>query len=62
MKLNQKMFIKNFLITNTYLTLVNTNQKFFDSTNKKVIDKMKDKHKGIPINEFVGLKSKMHSF
>ena len=34
---------------------------FFDLTNKKVIDKMKDVIKGIPINEFVGLKSKMHS-
>ena len=33
--------------------------KFFDPTNKKV--EMKDEHKGIPINKFVGLKSKMYS-
>ena len=35
--------------------------KFFDPTNKKVIDKMKDELKGKKINEFVGLKSKMYS-
>ena len=26
-----------------------------------VVGKMKDEYKGIPINKFVGLKSKMHS-
>ena len=31
----------------------------FDLTNKIVIGKIKDEHKGIPINEFVGLKLKM---
>ena len=35
--------------------------KFFDPTNKKVIDKMKDVSEGKIIDEFVGLKSKMHS-
>ena len=30
--------------------------KFFDPTNKKVIDKMKDMYKGKPIREFVGLR------
>ena len=30
--------------------------KFFDSTNKKVIGKMKDEFKGIPNNKFIGLK------
>ena len=30
--------------------------KFFDPTNKKNISKMKDEHKGILINEFLGLK------
>ena len=29
---------------------------FFDSTNEKVIGKMKDEFKGIPINKFIGLK------
>ena len=35
--------------------------KFFDATNKKVIDKMKDEFGGVIVNEFVGLKSKMYS-
>ena len=35
--------------------------KFFNSTNKKVIGKMKDEFGGIIVNEFVGLKSKMYS-
>ena len=34
--------------------------KFFDPTNKKVIGKMKDEFGGVIIDEFVGLKSKMH--
>ena len=37
------------------------NPKFFDETNKKVIGKMKDESEGKIIDEFVGLKSKMHS-
>ena len=35
--------------------------KFYDPTNKKVIDKMKDVSEGKIIDDFVGLKSKMHS-
>ena len=35
--------------------------KFFDSTNKKVIGKMKDEFGGVIVDEFVGLKSKMYS-
>ena len=35
--------------------------KFFDSPNKKVIDKMKDVFAGVIATEFVALKSKMHS-
>ena len=35
--------------------------KFFDETNKKVIGKMKDESEGKIIDQFVGLKSKMHS-
>ena len=34
---------------------------FFDQANKKVIGKMKDESEGKIIDEFVGLKSKMHS-
>ena len=58
MKSNQKMFMKNFLNTNTCLTLVNINQVFFDRTNKKVI--RSPKVKGTPINKFIGSKSKMY--
>ena len=35
--------------------------KFFNSTNKKVIGKIKDEFGGVIIDEFVGLKSKMYS-
>ena len=33
---------------------------FYDDTNKKVIDKMKDECGGATIDQFVGLKSKMY--
>ena len=36
--------------------------KFFDSTNKKVIGKFKDEAAGMPIVEFIGLRSKMYSY
>ena len=35
---------------------------YFDKTNKKVIGKFKDEAAGIPITEFVGLRSKMYSY
>ena len=35
--------------------------KFVDETNNKVIGKMKDEFGGVVADEFVGLKSKMHS-
>ena len=35
--------------------------KYFDSTNQKVLGKMKDEFNGVKIIEFVGLKSKMYS-
>ena len=35
--------------------------KFFDDTNKNVIGKMKDEYGGVIIDQFIGLKSKMHS-
>ena len=38
------------------------NSPFFDDSNKKVIGKFKDEASGIPIVEFVGLRSKMYSY
>ena len=35
---------------------------YFDKTNKKVIGKFKDEATGVPICEFVGLRSKMYSY
>ena len=36
--------------------------KYWDDTNKKVIGKFEDETYGVPIVEFVGLRSKMYSF
>ena len=35
---------------------------YYDKTNKKVIGKFKDEAVGVPIREFVGLRSKMYSY
>ena len=35
---------------------------FYDKTNKKVIGKFKDEASGVPICEFIGLRSKMYSY
>ena len=38
------------------------NSAFFFDENKKVIGKMKDEAAGMPIKEFIGLRSKMYSY
>ena len=38
------------------------NSPYYCSVNKKIIEKFKDKASGIPITEFIGLKSKMYSY
>ena len=40
----------------------NKSSRFFDETNKKVIGKFKDEACGVPITEFIGLRSKMYSY
>ena len=40
----------------------NKESPFYNTVNKKVIGKFKDESAGIPITEFVGLKSKMYSY
>ena len=35
---------------------------YFDKSNKKVIGKFKDEAAGVPICEFIGLRSKMYSY
>lgn len=38
------------------------NSQFFDKTNKKVVGEFKDEACGVPITEFVGLRSTMYSY
>ena len=56
------MFMKNFLKNKHLSDLSNypKDSKFFDSANKVVIAKVKDKLKRIPINKLIKLKSKMY--
>ena len=55
---------KNYGRIKTCLVIVIIQKRvhFFDSTNKKVIGKFKDEAAGMPIVEFVGLRSKMYSY
>ena len=38
------------------------NCPYFDKTNKTVIRKFKDEVSGIPVNELIGMRSKMYSY
>ena len=58
MKKNQKMFIKNLF---KWKDLFGFSQRFFDETNKTVIEKIKDEFGEVIVTEFGGLKSKMYS-
>ena len=57
------MFMKSFFKSKDLFDFSNYSKdsKFFDETNKKVIDKMKDEFGGVIVTEFVGLKLKMYS-
>ena len=56
------MFMKNFKHKHLFhISNFPKNPKFFDKSYKKVIGKMKDVYEAKIIDEFVGLKSKMHS-
>ena len=65
MKLKLKMFLKMFF-WNDKDKFDNSDypedSMYFNKTNKKVIGKFKDEAAGIPICEFVGLRSKMYSY
>ena len=39
---------------------ISKDSKFYDNQNEMAVGRMKDEYKGIPINKFVVLKSKMH--
>ena len=54
-------FYKDMYDNKQMFDLSDMNGQFKDNTNKKVIGKFKDETVGIPIREFIGLRSKMYS-
>ena len=59
---SEDIYEKNFKLKHLFdFSNYPEDSKFFDPTNKKVIDKMKDVLEGKATGEFVGLKSKLHS-
>ena len=62
-KIETKDIHKELERTNNYLTIVIThNSPYFSAENKKVIGKFKDEAAGMPIKEFIGLRSKIYSY
>ena len=59
---SENVYIKNFLSTNICFILATFQkiQSFLMRQIKKVIGKMKDEFDGVIVEEFVGLKSKLH--
>ena len=64
MKLKQMtlMLISGKIKTSSTTVITNKESPFYNAVNKKVIGKFKDESAGIPITEFVGLRSKMYSY
>ena len=62
MKSKQKMHIKIFGVIRINSIIVNIQKTPHILNQTKVIGKFKDEVSGIPINEFIGLRSKMYSY
>ena len=64
MRLKQKTLIKIFFKDKSKFDNSDypENSPYFNKTNKKVIGKFKDEAAGVPIIEFIGLRSKMYSY
>ena len=63
MKSKLKMYIKTWSDKDKFgNSEYPENSPFFDKSNKKTVRKFKDEVSGIPINEFIGLRSKMYSY
>ena len=60
-KIKSKDVYEEFFKHKHLFGLIECQSNVLNPTNKKVIGKMKDDYKGIPINKFVGLKTKMYS-
>ena len=62
MKLKLNMSMKILAAMKKCLILVIIMAKYYDDSNKLVIAKMKDETSNVAIEEFIGLKPKMHLF
>jgi hypothetical protein len=60
-EIKTKDFYKDMIDNKEFFDLSDMPKEFQDNTNKKVIGKFKDETSGIPIEEFIGLRSKMYS-